>query len=112
MRSSPCYSTLIPFLPDRWGDDVSSEQVQGAGMHGPKLVQIHTIYIHPRERCLFSKLFSKLDLPLFKGPCLSILHQNKARVGAWGFLSSQVYCSPKHSIHHYNHGLSAMFYII
>ena len=44
-----------------------------------------------RERELyFSELFSKLDLPLFRGPFLSILQHNKARVGGWDFHSTQI----------------------
>ena len=33
--------------------------------------------------CHFPKLFSKLDLTLFRGLFLFILHQNKGRVGGW-----------------------------
>ena len=45
--------------------------------------------------------FSKLDLPLFIGPFLSILHQNKVTVGGWDYNSTQIYFLSNHSIYHY-----------
>ena len=52
-------------------------------------------------RVVFSRLFSKLDLPLFRGPFLSILHHNKARVGGWDLNSTQSYFLSKYSIYQY-----------
>jgi hypothetical protein len=56
---------------------------------------LHTMYIYiyiyiERERERERELFSKLDLPLFRGPFLSILQHNKARVGGWDFHSTQI----------------------
>ena len=65
--------------------------------------------VKPRERELS---FSKLDLPLFQGPFLSILPQNIARVGGWVFNSSQVYHSPHHRTHHCIYVFGAKCYVI
>jgi hypothetical protein len=74
-------------------------------------------YVHGQpvgdERELsFSKFFSKLDLPLFRGPFLSILLQNKAR-GVSGFLT-QHKSTTHHTIvfHHCDYVLGAKYYVI
>ena len=55
--------------------------------------------------------FSKLDLPLFRGPFLPILHQNKARVGGWVGFSLNTNLFPfKSYIYHY--ACSTMFCMI
>ena len=65
---------------------------------------------HYLDICILGNEYTSFKF--FIGPFLSILHQNKARVGGWDFNSTQIYFLSNHSICHYNYVCSTKFCMI
>ena len=80
--------------------------------HGQCVKEANQWMRNSRIKVIERDVFSKLDLPLFRGPFLHILHQNKARAGGWDFDSTQIYFLSNHSIYHYSYVCIANFWLI